>query len=364
MTWQATNPEWDAFLEDVRVSRASIGSTYAGCWFRGQKADWPLLPSLYRATSKIAARIPDCEEQRRQLKKSLRNAERFARKSGLKEDERLRRDREALSLLDQKIRQLRERLPDPVTGSVHGEGRAFIEYRFRSGVAHDSSWQTLAEMQHYGIPTRLLDWTESFVFALAFALAEYIGKLEAIWSEERATVLARASDRGLSFHAPNHLFSNTPPTRPRLWLLNPYRLSESATTESLLWDLTLRREDDYYYRFVANRGGDGFRTFGKPIPMLTPWRDARIAAQQGVFTCFGRNTKPLEQQVGDDVACAVDISPNAALHGVRFLKEFCGIDAFTMFRDRDTLGKKAAKEFFYEHMQAGVVGYVAPRVDA
>jgi hypothetical protein len=33
----------------------------------------------------------------------------------------------------------------------------------------DSEWETLFEMQHYGVPTRLLDWSETFGIALFFA---------------------------------------------------------------------------------------------------------------------------------------------------------------------------------------------------
>jgi hypothetical protein len=92
--------------------------------YRGQAEDWPLKPALYRELVDSGGRLPDDEV------KAYKNLE---------------------SLLLDKF-------------------KAYALPHVTSAPNSDFAWLALA--QHHGLPTRLLDWTESPLVAMFFALIE------------------------------------------------------------------------------------------------------------------------------------------------------------------------------------------------
>jgi len=225
--------EFLALIHEVEAKRTEIKCSRSGAFFRGHnKAEYELIPSL------------------------LRNS--------LREDT---------------------------------EHNLYHECFARAGnlVARDaSSWERLAFLQHYGIPTRLLDWTESFGVALFFALS---GQLD----------------------------------RPRLWIVNAFSMNRAVEPirQARIMLAGLDSIPDYHDSFVRIDERSAW-PYTKPLFMQIPWSTDRLRAQSGFFT-FHPNAVPLDRSFARYVR-SVDI-PDGAIAGARKFLVHAGITEHTVFPD-------------------------------
>jgi hypothetical protein len=144
----------------------------------------------------------------------------------------------------------------------------------RSRPVDDWEWYFLS--QHYGLPTRLLDWSESLFAAAYFAIAESILKGTRLDVDMRLLRGREASSFG--------------PDSPVVWMMDAGTLNLVVTGDDNPYLPGGRKTTDYLPKEIQKQNKNNRR----PLALLPVRANDRINAQQGMFTIHGHECMPLE----------------------------------------------------------------------
>ncbi|TCS17539.1 FRG domain-containing protein [Caulobacter sp. BK020] len=123
-----------------------------------------------------------------------------------------------------------------------------------------SDWDKLFLMQHYGVPTRLLDWSENPFVAIYFALNAAL--------EPKATSAA-------------------------LWMCDPVAWNRAALAHISFRGGVLDETSPSLRAYAPGTKVDEIPML--PIMIYGSYNSARIVAQRGGFALFGQGTTPMEE---------------------------------------------------------------------
>ena len=172
-----------------------------------------------------------------------------------------------------------------------------------------TEWEWLFLMQHHRLPTRLLDWTQSPLVGLYFALYD---------KEER-----HAADDAA------------------LWFLDPVALTRNAGIRRLFpRELLAFDVDPALTSYLPNEINQNAPAF--PVAAIGPRNSPRMVAQAGTFTITHAEPTPVEE-VGDKSHVWRMIIPASAKPELRKELDLLGVTEDLMFPDLDRVAQAAIR---------------------
>lgn len=162
----------------------------------------------------------------------------------------------------------------------------------------DFDWMFL--MQHYGVPTRLLDWTESPLVALYFAVN----------NKEKETDSS-------------------------LWMLKPIELNKKSNIKTKEKNFIPSFDDEFLTSYDTDSINSNKHVELSPIASRN---NPRIQAQLGVFTIHHLDKEPIDKFCDSKILLKYKI-PKESKESLRKELELLSINTFSLFPELSSIGE-------------------------
>ncbi|WP_409272831.1 FRG domain-containing protein [Neobacillus sp. SCS-31] len=188
----------------------------------------------------------------------------------------------------------------------------------------NSFWDWLFIMQHHGVPTRLLDWSEDALIALMFAI-EY-----------------RSTTDPIEFDAV-------------VWCLDPLELNRNFNFQSTRNNIPNIESEDITSIF-GPESPPGV-PINHPIAVIGSLNSERIIAQKGVFTLFPKppSVRALEETNNADRFLSKIVIKKSAIDTIKKQLYNIGINESSLYPGLDAIGKIIIREHKENLLSAGGV---------
>ena len=168
-----------------------------------------------------------------------------------------------------------------------------------------SSFDWTFLMQHYGVPTRLLDWSESPLISMYFAVEDWASR---------------------------------PDTDAALWCLWPTALNKNANiVDKVEGDYIPSFEDDELQSYSTDSLRQNPRIELFPVATIATRNNARIQAQMGTFTIHHNNRVAIEV-VGNREHVSKYTIPSGERERLAMELKLLGMTRFSLFPELASVG--------------------------
>jgi hypothetical protein len=185
----------------------------------------------------------------------------------------------------------------------------------------DDKWELLFLMQHYGMPTRVLDWTENPLIALFFALSSASQNPQGSYDNDAA-----------------------------VWVLSPSKWNQCIFSHNSYKGNALSPTD----QLISSYSPGTEPTFinANPVAILGIHNSPRIVAQRGTFCLFGKSLEPMET-IYTNGAFAPDtlkkiIIPKDIINDLLKKLVWMGITDSVIYPDLDGLARETKRQFGFK----------------